>query len=1039
MQSGSINLAMALTGGLVTWAKPLVFADWAQDGYGATGSIDDLSDRVGRPIEIVHYLDDGLPNEVTFASGLGTPDLSVPLVGGGSVYETVILDSFGRDETNTWGRADTHQVWVLSSTGGLSNFSVAGGYGRHAMTAINSSRWSTIPIQQTNGSIRATVGTDVLATGGSHFLAVAYRFIDTNNTYLARLEFTTTQGVNLTLRKRVGGTETLIGTTFDTGLTHVPGMQYGVELSCQGSTLSAKAWRVVDPDTDAIPTDWMITQTDTSLTTAGSAGVRSILSTANTNTLPVTSTWGTPRVTGYDTPGVYISAAKYFSPFRTDSPVYSFARDVAPVKIDVQTVTSSGLESVRIFTGQMTSTPTDGQSAALKAMSASRLKLAKLVQLPVRPRVGADYIGFPESGLTAAWPVTWAMHQCQVYPSPPAASGCRYWAPLHGGGHSYLPSSNTRIALAPFVGYLSTTGAQNPSTPVTIDGPYVGGMLGQVGSSYRFVKADPIEGAMEDGSEWLTKTANRGRFEFWLRGDTTSINSVPGGSGEVVVGLAEVFAGAPHIMAGIDFNYDDNICLVAGIRATDRVPIISIDDGTATSTAIGSAAVPTDGAWHFYGFAWDIAAKKLWINIDGTVTATNASSASTANLPTDQWGDASTLTMGSGLPVSEVQFSTGSPASHDLYPTWMYNSNWTRGASATISILELVALNEPPREAWELIGRYAQAELAQFRSDENDTVLYLPMPYWARTAQQTTLQTLSARRDSKPPRVTYDASKIRNSVRLGYSQTGIYLGSTYLPLLELNTPLPMPPGVTRYLLALTTPSHKLFPLTAEIPVLTEDQVDGTDTSLPFAQAYHYISYNTEPDGSGTYPSVDSVTKLAAQLHATIEEWAADQILLKLENTTATTYYVTNNSASFGVNRAFLSVGGFPIITNTGAFVTASDSTSIATRGERGLPLQSDVIQTEAMAQQMAEILVGDLAYPMPVVENLELFGDPRRQPGDLVSYSDPDGTGVSGLWRLRGIRHMVNAAEYTQLTTLRRARKTGTWDSGIWGDCIWGE
>ncbi|MFJ9382127.1 poly-gamma-glutamate hydrolase family protein, partial [Streptomyces sp. NPDC101455] len=162
------------------------------------------------------------------------------------------------------------------------------GQGRVSMGSVNVSRWTTVPWAPADVDIVAALGTDKLATGGSHFLNLVGRFADTNNTYLARVDLSTTQTVTLTLRKRVAGTETLLATAPDAGLVHAAGALFWVRFQATGGTLRAKIW----PDGTTEPTAWPVTVTDTSLTAAGAIGTRSILSSANTNTLPV--------IAGYD-------------------------------------------------------------------------------------------------------------------------------------------------------------------------------------------------------------------------------------------------------------------------------------------------------------------------------------------------------------------------------------------------------------------------------------------------------------------------------------------------------------------------------------------------------------------------------------------------------------------------------------------------------------------------------------------------------------------------------------------------------------------
>lgn len=162
------------------------------------------------------------------------------------------------------------------------------GQGRIAVGSVNVSRWTTIPWASADLDIVASMGTDKLATGGSHFLALVGRFADVNNCYLARLDLSTTQTLTLTLRKRVASTETLLATAADTSLfTHAANRLFRLRFQIIGSTLRAKVWMHGNPE----PVAWSVTVTDTSLTAAGAIGTRSILSSANTNTLPVTASY----------------------------------------------------------------------------------------------------------------------------------------------------------------------------------------------------------------------------------------------------------------------------------------------------------------------------------------------------------------------------------------------------------------------------------------------------------------------------------------------------------------------------------------------------------------------------------------------------------------------------------------------------------------------------------------------------------------------------------------------------------------------------
>jgi phage replication-related protein YjqB (UPF0714/DUF867 family) len=93
--------------------------------------------------------------------------------------------------------------------------------GRAVMSlgSVNVSRWALLPAPAADVDMTASIATSVLAAGGSHFPALVARAADVNNCYLARVEFSTTQQVIVSVRKRVTGTETLISAT-TTALTH---------------------------------------------------------------------------------------------------------------------------------------------------------------------------------------------------------------------------------------------------------------------------------------------------------------------------------------------------------------------------------------------------------------------------------------------------------------------------------------------------------------------------------------------------------------------------------------------------------------------------------------------------------------------------------------------------------------------------------------------------------------------------------------------------------------------------------------------------
>ncbi|HEY5836794.1 hypothetical protein [Streptomyces sp.] len=234
-----------------------------------------------------------LPVRVTAGPLWTTDPAEMPVdlrVGGEVVTATAIrgaiADAFGRTVSNGWGTADTGQAWT-SSNGSASDYSVSGGSGRHSLASVNVSRntiASLTGVSLADFDIAVTASTSALATGASHLIYLVGRWTDSTTTMYARLEFTTTQTVIISIRKRVAGADTQLSTRTTT-LTHAAGAMFRMRFQATGSTYRAKTW----PAAGVEPGMWDTTVTDTTITTAGPVGVRSTLNTGNTNTLPVTA------------------------------------------------------------------------------------------------------------------------------------------------------------------------------------------------------------------------------------------------------------------------------------------------------------------------------------------------------------------------------------------------------------------------------------------------------------------------------------------------------------------------------------------------------------------------------------------------------------------------------------------------------------------------------------------------------------------------------------------------------------------------------
>lgn len=154
-----------------------------------------------------------------------------------------------------------------------------------SLSSTNNSRWTLVGPSVVDSDIEVSFGVPVLATGGGIFVALTARWLAATDCLLARAECTVTQSMILTVRKRVGNVESLITQFTVPGLTHTTTGLYRLRFQVVGTALRAKLWDAVGSQ----PNTWHIdtTHVEPALAGAGRNGTRTILSTTNTNALPV--------------------------------------------------------------------------------------------------------------------------------------------------------------------------------------------------------------------------------------------------------------------------------------------------------------------------------------------------------------------------------------------------------------------------------------------------------------------------------------------------------------------------------------------------------------------------------------------------------------------------------------------------------------------------------------------------------------------------------------------------------------------------------
>ncbi|MDN3244167.1 hypothetical protein [Streptomyces sp. ZSW22] len=221
-------------------------------------------------------------HQVTLRSAGGSP-INFPFdirYGGEIATVTAItsaaFDTFPRTVAGGWGTAESGGAWTV--VGAAADYSVSPGVAAVAQPATGIAHLTLTPAPSADVDLYVDCAVSALATGASLYTGPLVRALDNDNHYQARLDFTTTNTIVLTLRKRVAGVETVLG-TFTMAHTHVAGTYYRVRLQAIGTTVRARVW----PATFVEPGIWHVSVTDTSLTTAGNLGTRSFRASGNTN------------------------------------------------------------------------------------------------------------------------------------------------------------------------------------------------------------------------------------------------------------------------------------------------------------------------------------------------------------------------------------------------------------------------------------------------------------------------------------------------------------------------------------------------------------------------------------------------------------------------------------------------------------------------------------------------------------------------------------------------------------------------------------
>jgi hypothetical protein len=166
------------------------------------------------------------------------------------------LDTFQRPNQGLWGKASDGQTWG-GDANVQSSFSVSGNTGLVSKTNGNSYSAVLGP----SAANQEVVATGSMSTFANANFGDVLRWTDGNDWYKAYID-----GANLVLQKKVAGATTVLATT---PFAATAGTSYTIHFRVVGSTLTANVW----PSSGSEPSGWMVTATDSSLT-SGFAGMR---------------------------------------------------------------------------------------------------------------------------------------------------------------------------------------------------------------------------------------------------------------------------------------------------------------------------------------------------------------------------------------------------------------------------------------------------------------------------------------------------------------------------------------------------------------------------------------------------------------------------------------------------------------------------------------------------------------------------------------------------------------------------------------------
>jgi hypothetical protein len=448
-------------------------------------------------------------------------------------------------------------------------------------------------------------------------------------------------------------------------------------------------------------------------------------------------------------------------------------------------------------------------------------------------------------------------------------------------------------------------------------------------------------------------------------------------------------ASTANFSAVVVSNASTTTSSVAWVAATGSSATLAIRNDAITRNVIGPT-LPVDGQWHRVGVHWDDAAGSATFIIDAatTVVTFTPTPATAAN------ADVPVVTFFANAETAEVQVTTGITVTDPWMPL-----TWDSGCDVDRSQIRLDGIvGQAAAEGWQILQQMAAAEQGAVYLQPGGRLRYATRARLVGPASQVPQRTITAAADILELAEDYRLDSVFNVLMCPYQ----------------------PVTMSRQVVAWTLGETVVIPRGNSVTIEATFSGLGTEFTTLAGTA------NTRADGAGTSYTLSSSGSVTA--------------VLAMTSPTSATITVTNYAAS---TVWLVNASGQPNVTITGDVISqgegatppqVTDEVSRARYGDQPLPLPgSQWIQRRSHAYGLAMITAGDLAYPSPVLTDLEIPGDPRLEPFDRVTISDPDNTGLGADYWYVGGRHDLSEGEYRQSIAARPARTRFLAGTGLVG------